>query len=253
MKAMGVEVEVIAPQDWDEQGKRQVNDKHDALLICRRLSEYLAGHHKALRIVRIPSPEEEARRAQGRLREQLCRQIRRMQAMGRSLLLQRAMAVRGRWWRGRTWEQILAAMPNWVIAQLEIWKGFLELAEKQVRRLEMQLKKWQSTSASLDGGTGLASEPLAALPYRGVLHWGALLGKRKGCTAARKKAIVALARLLAVDLWRIATGRVQAAQLGLLSKEILPIKPTKKLCREENPFSNPFKKPFGTAHPRHGR
>jgi transposase IS116/IS110/IS902 family protein len=61
--------------------------------------------------------------------------------MGRSLLLQRAMAVRGRWWRGRTWEQILAAMPNWVIAQLEIWKAFLELAAKQVGRIEMQLKK----------------------------------------------------------------------------------------------------------------
>jgi hypothetical protein len=30
---------VIAPQDWDEQGKRQVNDKHDALVMCRRLSE----------------------------------------------------------------------------------------------------------------------------------------------------------------------------------------------------------------------
>ena len=46
---------MIAPQNWDEQGKRQVNDKHDALVMCRRLSEYLAGHHKALSIVRIPS------------------------------------------------------------------------------------------------------------------------------------------------------------------------------------------------------
>lgn len=91
--------------------------------------------------MRIPSPEEEARRAQGRLREQLCRQIRRMQAMGRSLLLQRAMAVGGRWWRGRTWERILGAMPDWVIAQLEIWKEFLELAEKQIRPIEVQLKK----------------------------------------------------------------------------------------------------------------
>src|SRR4030095_14882403 len=109
MQAMGVEVYVIAPQDWDEQGKRQVNDKFDAQVMCRRLSDYLDGHRKALSVVRIPSPEEEARRAQGRMREQLRRQIRRMQAMGRSLLLQRAMAVRGRWWRGRTWEQILAA------------------------------------------------------------------------------------------------------------------------------------------------
>jgi hypothetical protein len=29
MEAMGVEVKVIAPQNWDEQGKRQVNDKSD--------------------------------------------------------------------------------------------------------------------------------------------------------------------------------------------------------------------------------
>ena len=36
MQAMGVEVYVIAPQNWDEQGKRQVNDKHDAAVMCRR-------------------------------------------------------------------------------------------------------------------------------------------------------------------------------------------------------------------------
>ena len=61
---------MIAPQDWEEQGQRQVNDKHDALVICRGLSEYLAEHYKALSMVRLPSPEEEARQAQGRLREQ---------------------------------------------------------------------------------------------------------------------------------------------------------------------------------------
>ena len=33
--------------------------------------------------------------------------------------------------------------------------------------------------------------------------------------AQRKKAIVAVARRLAVDLWRVHTGRYTAAQLGL--------------------------------------
>jgi hypothetical protein len=66
--------------------------------------------------------------------------------------------------------------------------------------------------------------------YRGVLHWGALLHNRKASAAARKKAIVALARRLAVDLWRMATGRVQVTELGLLAKEILPSNPRKKLC-----------------------
>ena len=65
MQAMGVEVYVIAPQNWDEQGKRQVNDKHDAQVMCRRLSEYLAGHDKALSIVRIPSRGGGARGRRG--------------------------------------------------------------------------------------------------------------------------------------------------------------------------------------------
>ena len=285
MQGLGVEVYVIAPQNWDEQGKRQVNDKHDALVMCRRLSEYLAGHAKALSIVRIPSPEEEARRAQGRLREQLCRQIRRMQAMGRSLLLQRGMAVRGRWWRGRSWEHILAAMASWVIAQLESWKELLELAEKQVRQIEMQLKK--AAPGKLLFGEGELTHELLARElidpqrfrnarqvgnyfglcpsestsdqrrrmgsitkhgnprlrrlmvelawrvshlqphYRGVRQWGALLDDRKASAAARKKAIVALARCLAVDLWRMATGRVEAKELGLRSKITLSAKSEK--------------------------
>ena len=53
--------------------------------------------------------------------------------------------------------------------------------------------------------------------YRGMKRWQSVLGLGvpKTSGAARKKAIVALARQLAVDLWRIATGRVQAADLGL--------------------------------------
>jgi transposase len=54
--------------------------------------------------------------------------------------------------------------------------------------------------------------------YRGLRRWGALLTDRKVSAAARKKAIVALARQLAVDLWRMATGRVQAQELGLVSR-----------------------------------
>jgi transposase len=37
----------------------------------------------------------------------------------------------------------------------------------------------------------------------------------KATGAARKKAIVAVARHLAVDLWRLHTGQCSAAQLGL--------------------------------------
>ena len=52
--------------------------------------------------------------------------------------------------------------------------------------------------------------------YKPILKWNEILRKGALATgAARKKAIVAVARQLAVDLWRIRTGRVSAEQLGL--------------------------------------
>ena len=52
--------------------------------------------------------------------------------------------------------------------------------------------------------------------YRAVRKWKARLAKGALSTgAARKKAIVALARQLAVDLWRVRTGRLSHEQLGL--------------------------------------
>jgi len=51
--------------------------------------------------------------------------------------------------------------------------------------------------------------------YRAVARWISVLSAPARNAAARKKAIVAIARQLAVDLWRIRTGRVQAEALGL--------------------------------------
>ena len=51
--------------------------------------------------------------------------------------------------------------------------------------------------------------------YRPVQKWEAVLSKGAQATgAARKKAIVAVARQLAVDLWRLRTGRMSVEQLG---------------------------------------
>jgi transposase len=53
--------------------------------------------------------------------------------------------------------------------------------------------------------------------YKPIVKWRATLAKGALATgAARKKAIVAVARQLAVDLWRVRTGRCKAQALGLL-------------------------------------
>jgi transposase len=274
MEAMGVEVYVVAPQNWDEQGKRQVNDKWDAAVMCRRLSEYLDGHRKALSIVHIPSRQEEEERAGGRFRDQLCKEQRRIGAMGRSLLLQREMAVRGRWWRGSTWQMIRQGMPLWVVHQMEIWKELIEQLEKRIAQEEKKLRQIEAAEPVLFGegelthvmlkrellnlqrfrnarqignyfglcpseSTSGERRRLGAITKHGnprlrrmmvelawrivrfqpeyvaLRRWGPVLQDKRSGAAARKKAIVAVARRLAVDLWRIAIGRKQAQELGL--------------------------------------
>ena len=54
--------------------------------------------------------------------------------------------------------------------------------------------------------------------YQPVIKWKEVLRHGAPATgAARKKAIVAVARQLAVDLWRIRTGRLSAESLGLIN------------------------------------
>ncbi len=275
MQRLGAEVLVIAPQDWDQEHKRQVNDKHDAQVMCQRLSDYLSGHRKALSVVYIPTPEQEAERAQARYREQLRKQIRRLQAMGRSLLLNRQVVVGGRWWHGETWARLEQTMPPWVVEKLCGLRGVLLEAERQAMVVERELaaaapqelfygegglshELWRrelldphrfrnrrqvgnyfglcpsesSSGACQHRGAiskhghpqlrrlmvELAWRVVRYQPhYRGLQRWQAVLAS-KASPALRRKAIVALARRLAVDLWRIATGRIEAVQLGLLGK-----------------------------------
>jgi transposase len=53
-----------------------------------------------------------------------------------------------------------------------------------------------------------------------VRKWWLVLGAARATSAARKKAIVAMARQLAVDLWRWRTGRVSAEELGWVMLEV---------------------------------
>ena len=75
----------------------------------------------------------------------------------------------------------------------------------------------QSAFARCIGGIGLAVVRFQP-NYKPIVKWRATLAKGALATgAARKKAIVAVARQLAVDLWRIRTGRLQAQELGLIN------------------------------------
>ena len=60
--------------------------------------------------------------------------------------------------------------------------------------------------------------------YRPVKKWRAALLDKKSGSGRRKKIIIAIARLFAVDWWRVRTGRCQAQDLGL---KLQPLPPPK--------------------------
>ena len=123
------------------------------------------GNTRELAVIRVPSEEEEQARHVSRQREQLVHHRQKLEAQGRSLLINHAWPA-----------------PPRVRAAL------VELAWRMVR-FPPQYPPVQKRLALL---------------AKGSLALGAV----------RKKAIVAVARHLAVDLWRLHTGRCSAAQLG---------------------------------------
>jgi len=52
--------------------------------------------------------------------------------------------------------------------------------------------------------------------YHALQKWEPVLGDPRSSPASRKKAVVAVARQLAVDLWRLFTGQTTAEKLGLV-------------------------------------
>jgi transposase len=272
LTALGIACHVVCPQKLDERNKRVKTDGLDAKALCLKLDRFVEGNREALALVRVPSEEEEQLRAIHRQREQLVKTRKRLEAQGRSLMVNHGIEPVQGWWKRRTFAAL--AVPEWMRELLNNSQPILLAAEEKIRALTVQLQAAASpqqprglglmTSVVIDreignwhrfvnrrqvgSYTGLCSGEYssgqtrlqtcvtkhgnprlrAALvelawrlvrfqpEYKPVVKWRRVLAKGALATgAARKKAIVAVARQLAVDLWRIRTGRLNPEQLGL--------------------------------------
>jgi transposase len=274
LTALGIENLVVRPQNWDELGQQVKTDKTDALALCQRLDRYVQGNRKALAVVRVPSPAEEAARWPSRQREQLLRERKRLEAQGRSLLLTQGVRVKGRWWQQQNWPPLAARLPAALAATLTITREIVQLVHEKVEALTAALETaatpgrakgvgalttevigreighWQrfTNRRQVASYTGLCPSVYASgrrlvngsitkhgnprlraalielawrlvnwqPHYPPVAKWRALLLDKKTPAGRKKKAIVAIGRHLAIDLWRLATGRCQADQLQLI-------------------------------------
>jgi transposase len=271
--AAGAHCYVIAPRKLDEECTRVKTDPRDATTLCQRLSRYLEGNTRELAVIRVPSEEEEQARHVSRQREQLVHHRQKLEAQGRSLLINHALPAPAHWWKEQTWRRLSKHLPKWITLRLEVARPALLSLQEQINALTSELE----TSAPPLVPRGLGKLTTAVLT-REICDWhrfrnrraissytGLCPGERSSGTkrvpgsvtkrgnprvraalvecawrmvrfqpqyppvqkrlailaqgspvlgAVRKKAIVAVARRLAVDMWRVHTGRCSAAQLG---------------------------------------
>jgi len=270
--ALGVRNLVVQPVCLDEQHKGVNHDKSDAKQLALRLDRYVAGNAHALATVRVPTPAEEQKRIESRQREQLKREVKRVAAQGRSLLLTQGQREQKGWWEDRRWAKLKRELPDWLVTRLECFRRLLatltteldaataalEQAAPALRPkglgglsyevVEREVGDWNrfdnrrqvGSYTGLCGGVSASGNShhllpitkhgnvrlrtaLVELAWRLVVwqrdcvlvkKWWHVFGNPKATKAAKKKAIVAMARQMAVDLWRWRTGRVQPATFG---------------------------------------
>src|SRR6266536_1306326 len=273
LSALGIHCYVVCPQKLDERNKRVKTDGLDAKALCLKLDRFVQGNREALALIRVPSEQEEQKRAIHRKREQLVKARKVLEAQGRSLMVNHGSEPLKNWWKRRNFAAL--PVPAWMKELLKNSQPILCALQQKIAALTTQLQTaaapnqprglgamssviidreigdWIrfSNRRQIASYTGLCPGEYssgntrlqrcvtkhgnprlrAALVelawrlvrfqpnYKPILKWRATLGKGALATgAARKKAIVAVARQLAIDLWRIRTGRLSAETLGLI-------------------------------------
>lgn len=272
LEAMGVRNLVIRPQNWDEHGNGVKTDKTDALAMVQRLDRYVRGNSKALAVVNPPELDQELLRSQSRQREQFRQHRQRIEAQGRSMMLNYGVRVQGKWWRGATWERLQQELPKRLLRMIEDFQEGALAMDAKVEKLTKQIEGAEAAATKIKGCGALTEQVLlremvdwkrfknrrevASLTglcpgihssgnkhrqgsitkhgkprvrrvliemawrvkrfqpdYRPVKKWADELASRSSAT--KKKAIVAIARHLAIDLWRINAKGMDPKQVGL--------------------------------------
>src|SRR3984893_16471041 len=139
LAALGIECHVVCPQKLDERNKRVKTDGLDAKALCLKLDRFVEGNREALALVRVPTPEEEQLRAIHRQREQLVKTRKRLEAQGRSLMVNHGIEPVKSWWKQRTFAALV--VPAWMKELLNNSQPLLLETEEKIRALTLQLQR----------------------------------------------------------------------------------------------------------------
>ena len=166
---IGVEAHVVATEMLNR--KRKTN-RRDAAKLLDQLYDYdVNGHKKALRIIRVPTLEEQKKRRLCRMRSQMIKVRSIMEGQGRGLMFDFDFHdVPQGWWGPRKWRKLRAKLLEhdpWLIEMLEHHQRLLacqRILSSQKLPLCRQLRVLLSNAQDLLNRGGLP----AGVPYRHV-------------------------------------------------------------------------------------
>src|SRR6266481_5232493 len=136
LSSLGVQCHVVCPQKLDEQNRRVKTDGLDAKALVLKLDRFVQGNRSALALVRVPTEEEEQKRAIHRQREQLVKTRKVLEAQGRSLMVNYGMEPVSNWWKRRTFAAL--PVPKWMKELFYNSQPILLALEQKIRALTVQ-------------------------------------------------------------------------------------------------------------------
>src|SRR5690348_11855304 len=173
LTALGAINYVVAPRRWDPV-RRVKTDKRDARELCVRLDQYVRGHHDAFSVVRVPTLEQEQRRAQARHRGALLKERQRCELRGRGLALAQGVRAPVGWWQPKVWPEFADELPAWLRPQVECWRCQAMRLQAEIDELTPRLELL-STGQWLPKGYGALT---GALVDAEILDWSRFTNRR---------------------------------------------------------------------------
>jgi transposase len=179
LKARGVECKVCAPDSSLQKQTRRKTNQIDARTLASNLFNYLNGNERAVRLVRIPTEEQERERLRSRALDSLVEERKRLAAKGNALMLSQGYGSCKGWWRAKAFERLSQALPGWLLELLKVWVALLRQLEEQIARAKAELS--QRAQGARPKGAGAQS--MVQLQAE-LLDWNLYSSKRKiGCLA----------------------------------------------------------------------
>jgi transposase len=179
LRELGVQSYVCAPEATDNQTPKRKTNKIDARVLTSRLYSYVTGDQHALRLARVPTPEQEQARIESRQYDQLVKTRQGIAAQGRSLMLSQGYGSKGAWWRPKAWAQWQGILPEWMLEHLELWRSNLRLLDEQI----VAAKKHLARQCQGPRPKGFGAQTLVQLD-REILNWNLIKNRRQGACLA---------------------------------------------------------------------